>query len=289
MPIVKLLKVPYDDFKHLEVILPDQFDANNQAIVNHVDGFVDGYNDLETLVVDSNNQVVTANTKSDSAIVKADGAIVTANLADSKADGAIITANNADTKSDGAIITANEANTKSDNALETANIANGIAFQAVIDANIAAIAAQSAVGNTDIKYEVYTIVNANNGDGTFTYKDVNNVEVIEAITPEGYQAFQLVNGQYPLAQNRVEMIVNDTLNRSVASGGLVELSNTRVALTQTEGAGAELTIKYYEKVGLAGTHKLSHGVGQNDEVAGLVARGSEQPNSTTAYWIKVIV
>ena len=55
------------------------------------------------------------------------------------------------------------------------------------------------------------------------------------MTEDGYQVFELTQGNYDLEKNRVEIIVNDTLRRSVVSGGVEEIDETHVALTQPEG------------------------------------------------------
>jgi hypothetical protein len=108
-------------------------------------------------------------------------------------------------------------------------------------------------GDTVIRYDVFTIVNSNLGNSTFTYSDKNNVIYTGVITPEGYQTFTLTQGEYALAQNRIDATINDTLQRSVASGGLIETSINKVTLTSPEGTGAEITFKYFEKVGIVGT------------------------------------
>lgn len=110
-------------------------------------------------------------------------------------------------------------------------------------------------GETEIVEEVFTIVTTDNGDGTFTYNDGTG-DIAGTITPEGYQAFALQKGYYVMASNRIEAVVNDTLRRSVASGGLVELSETSVALTSTEGVGAEITFKYYQKIAVAAEYNI---------------------------------
>ena len=43
------------------------------------------------------------------------------------------------------------------------------------------------------------------------------------------------------------------LKGKVTVGGLVEVDTTHVALTVPEGAGAEITIKYFQKIGITGT------------------------------------
>jgi hypothetical protein len=111
-------------------------------------------------------------------------------------------------------------------------------------------------GDTLIRYEVFTIVSSNNGDGTFSYKDKNNTMYTGALTAEGYQVFSFKKGVYDMGLNRVECLVGDTLHRSVESGGLQEVSNTKVALTIPEGNGAEITFKYFERIGITGEHNL---------------------------------
>lgn len=111
-------------------------------------------------------------------------------------------------------------------------------------------------GDTLIKYEVFTIVTSNNGNGTFFYNDTNSVQRTGTVTAEGYQTFTLLNGQYGIGANRIECTINDTLQRSVASGGLVEVDSTHVTLTSPEGAGAEITFKYFERIGITGEHNI---------------------------------
>lgn len=111
-------------------------------------------------------------------------------------------------------------------------------------------------GETFIKYEVFTITSSNNGDGTFDYKDRFDVSHIGQITGEGYQVFTLREGNYVTGENRISAIVGDVLHRSVASGGLSEISPTEIALTIPEGNDAEITIQYFGRVGIAGEHNL---------------------------------
>ena len=110
-------------------------------------------------------------------------------------------------------------------------------------------------GDTSVIIEVFTIVSSNNGNGTFTYNN-GTTDIVGQLTAEGYQVFTLANGTYDLGQNRVEAYVNDTLHRSAASGGLAEIAPDKVALTQPESAGAEITIKYYERISLGGEQSI---------------------------------
>lgn len=109
-------------------------------------------------------------------------------------------------------------------------------------------------GETIIHEEVFTIVNPNIGDGTFTYT-INGVDnIVGTLLGNGEQVFALTDGYYDVGMNRLEVTVNDTLRRSVASGGVIEVGPQAFALTTPEGSGAEITVKYYEKIALAGEY-----------------------------------
>ena len=109
--------------------------------------------------------------------------------------------------------------------------------------------------DTSVGIEVFTIVSSDNGDGTFTYNN-GTADIVGQLTAEGYQVFTLTNGTYDLGQNRVEAYINDTLHRSAASGGLVEIAPDKVALTQPVDVGTEITIKYYERISLSGEQSV---------------------------------
>lgn len=145
-------------------------------------------------------------------------------------------------------------------------------------------------GDTLIKYEVFTIVSSNNGDGTFTYKDKNDIETLGELTSEGHQVFRLQDGFYYPNNNRIKAIINDTLHRSQVSGGLIEETETTVILTQPEGNGAEITFEYFERVGLTGEHSLSHADGGSDEVKGLLNISQTEPENKFAgkLWGRVL-
>lgn len=130
-------------------------------------------------------------------------------------------------------------------------------------------------GDTLCKEEVYIIVTADNGDQTFTYTDGVS-DYTGEITPEGYQVFTLREGVYATGLNRVEVFIGDTLRRSVSSGGLLEIDGTSIALTSPEGVGAEVTIKYFERIGLAGEYT--------------VIVGADKPpfNNNKNIWFKII-
>lgn len=145
-------------------------------------------------------------------------------------------------------------------------------------------------GDTVIKYEVFTITSSNNDDGTFTYQDANGNDIVGTLTAEGYQTFELQLGHFVVGENRIEATINDTLTRSVASGGLREETETSVTLTVPEGNGAEITFKYFERIGLMGEHALSHENGGADEIKGLLNISTTEPSQKFVgkIWGKVI-
>lgn len=108
-------------------------------------------------------------------------------------------------------------------------------------------------GDTIIKEEVFTITNSNNGAGGFLYTDKNNIEITGSLDGSGNQIFTLQDGNYELNENRIEATINDTLRRSVASGGLFEIDTTHIKLTDPQGDGAEITFRYFEKIGVIGS------------------------------------
>lgn len=108
-------------------------------------------------------------------------------------------------------------------------------------------------GGVAVIVEVYTIVSADNGDGTFTYQDKDANEFIGLLGENGEQIFALQDGDYTPGMNRMEAFINDTLHRSASSGGLIEVSMSAVALSPPESSGAEITFKYYTMLTMAGS------------------------------------
>lgn len=284
------LIISYPDFILGQTIDPDEFDQNNMEVVAKVNEAIDAIN---------------ANTNTLPSIVeKADNAVSTSSSAEAKADIAVETANNANIKSDNAVTTANAANVKSDHAINTADAASTLSTdtQAIVDdalislnsainrAEQAVIDAQNAVGNTEIKYDVYTIVNSDNGDGTFTYSDGTS-DIIGAITVEGYQEFVLTSWYY-VGSNRIEAIINDSLSRSSASGGLLEVGNIEeksniVQLTFPVGNETEVTFKYFTQISLGGKHATAHNIGASD--AFIVMSENEPPTTYSGQMFYKVV
>lgn len=122
-------------------------------------------------------------------------------------------------------------------------------------------------GDTIIKYELFTVVTADNGDGTFTYQDANGNSFSGDITAEGFQRFKLQLGSYVVGENRIEAYVNnDAHYYAGASGGLKEETTTMISFITPQVADTKILFKYYERLGLMGEHAITHQEGGSDVI-----------------------
>lgn len=131
-------------------------------------------------------------------------------------------------------------------------------------------------GDTQVRIEVFTIVTSDNGDGTFTYENIEGEQILGSLGNQGEQIFELQLGQYRLNSNFIKAFINDTLYRSVASGGLKEIDATHIALSSPEATGTEITFEYYQRVGVTGEHNVIYG----DQ--------TPPPTDGQTIWLKVI-
>ncbi|MGG2085313.1 hypothetical protein [Lysinibacillus pakistanensis] len=97
-----------------------------------------------------------------------------------------------------------------------------------------------------LKYEVFTITTADNLDGTFSYTNTKGEDrsgYIDAV--DGWMVFDLEEGSYVLNKNKLEIIVDDVMHRSVISGGVREIDEERFAMVPVK-VGSEVTVKYIQ-------------------------------------------
>jgi hypothetical protein len=259
--------IPYPDFKLYDTIDPEEFDANNEELQNKLNATVDEVNrladekaDIEVAIGELqdeklNKTEVTAQPTANKVLrLDADGKLPTSVTGDADATVDKLNAHKISGDHDNRYYKKNEVYSRQ----ELMPYLEG--------------------GNTEIVYEVFTIVSSNNGDGTFTYKNKDGEEIIGDLGENGEQIFELQEKEYLLGQNMISAIVNDTLHRSVASGGLAEIDETHVALTDPEGAGAEVTFQYFFRIGVAGEHRLYY-------------MGDDTPppdTSSATMWFKVV-
>lgn len=98
--------------------------------------------------------------------------------------------------------------------------------------------------DTKLVTEVYTIVNPDEGDGNFSCKDGDGNTRHFPLTDDGYPVFYLEKGSYQMLRNQISLMIDDCLYRSQSSGGLTELSETKIILNEKLVAGQEVTITY---------------------------------------------
>lgn len=98
--------------------------------------------------------------------------------------------------------------------------------------------------DTKLVTEIYTIVNPDEGNGNFSCKDRDGNTRHLPLTNEGYPVFYLEKGSYQMQRNQISVVIDDCLYRSVASGDLTELGETRIQLNEQLKAGQKVTITY---------------------------------------------
>lgn len=102
----------------------------------------------------------------------------------------------------------------------------------------------SIAKDTKLVTEIYTITNADEGDGHFCCTNKAGQNRHFPLTDEGYPIFYLEEGSYQMLRNQISLMIDDCLYRSVASGDLTELSETRIQLNEQLKAGQKVTITY---------------------------------------------
>lgn len=98
--------------------------------------------------------------------------------------------------------------------------------------------------DTKLVTEIYTIVNPDEDDGNFSCTDGDGNTRHFPLTNEGYPVFYLEKGSYQMQRNQISVVIDDCLYRSVASGDLTELGETRIQLNEQLKAGQKVTITY---------------------------------------------
>ena len=101
----------------------------------------------------------------------------------------------------------------------------------------------------DVMYveEVFTVVDPRKDiQGLFEYTNAQGEHRHMPFTDEGYPVFELEQGTYSRFRNHLEVTLDDTLNRSARSKGIIEISEKRFAITDELHVGEELTVRYVQ-------------------------------------------
>ena len=101
--------------------------------------------------------------------------------------------------------------------------------------------------DTSVCVEVFTVITLNNGDGTFTYENSSGQRRNKPFDTTGY-VFELEEGSYIPGRNHLVVMYDDVLERSQASGGVIEIDERRFKFAENIVVGTEVTAKYYKWV-----------------------------------------
>jgi hypothetical protein len=108
----------------------------------------------------------------------------------------------------------------------------------------------------------------------------------------GFFTFTLTQGWYPVAENRMEVYVNDTTRLTASNGGIVEIDTKHFRLNLNVNLGDTITARYYQNLGqqLMDQHGETHMYGGKDYVQGIPVVSQTEPNLVPLYagmiWIK---
>lgn len=93
--------------------------------------------------------------------------------------------------------------------------------------------------------ENFTIKDANIDGGMFSYEDETGARYFGDRNSRGFW-FELKKGHYAPGRNMLDVIIDDCLYRSAASGGVIEVSERKFILPEELVTGMEITVKYYQ-------------------------------------------
>lgn len=231
---VNPLVLSYPDFTLGSIINPDEFDQNNLDIQDKLNEFITSINTIIDNTIDLQTIVVEANDKADATVIALEDEALRLDASDALLSNRIDESNT--------FLNVHKNSSDHDSRYYTKESAN---FTFVSKSEV-----DTTVG-VKVNSEVFRIVNADIGDGTFSYLDSNN-NIIVGNRDVNYQYFTLQTSDYTVGENRISAIVNDTLHRTSISGGLVEVNSTIVGVS-AEASGAEITINYFSINGSLGS------------------------------------
>lgn len=129
--------------------------------------------------------------------------------------------------------------------LDVARDANG---NVVYDMNNSELGHTISIAKDSIVLrENYVITNIDVGNNQFTYEDETGQRYFGEKSDKGYH-FELKKGHYAPGRNMLEVVIDDCLYRSAASGGIIEQSETKFIVTEALVNDMELTVKYVELI-----------------------------------------
>ncbi len=98
--------------------------------------------------------------------------------------------------------------------------------------------------DTQLAEETFKVITTDNGDNTFTY-ETNGERRHKPILNNGESyVFELEDGTYLEGRNHLTVIIDGILTRTVASGTIKELSETRFAISEKLVENQEIMVRY---------------------------------------------
>ena len=106
--------------------------------------------------------------------------------------------------------------------------------------------------DTQYEIEVFTVTNTDNGDGNFIYTNADGEQRYKPVLENGNKfIFELEKGTYFPGRNHLEVTIDDVLVRTVMSGGIEEIDESRFAVCEPLEVGQEISVRYvkWTKIG----------------------------------------
>lgn len=106
--------------------------------------------------------------------------------------------------------------------------------------------------DTQYDVEVFTVTSVDNGDGNFIYTNAKGEQRYKPVLDNGTKfTFELENGTYFPGRNHLEVTIDDVLTRTVMSGGIEEINESRFAVCEPLEVGQEISVRYvkWTKIG----------------------------------------
>lgn len=100
--------------------------------------------------------------------------------------------------------------------------------------------------------EVFKIISLDDGNGNFVYENADGEKRHKPVIGKQEKfVFELENGTYLMGRNHLEIKIDDILTRTVASGGIEEISESRFSVNEKLEVGHEITARYvrWTKIG----------------------------------------
>lgn len=115
-----------------------------------------------------------------------------------------------------------------------------------VDANAASDVTLVLSRDSEFIDESFTVICADNGNGTFTYENDNGERRTKPFIKDKGYVFDLDKGTYIVGRNHLTVTIDGVLTRTVPNKGVEELTEKRFILCDTLEDGQEVSVRYIE-------------------------------------------